>query len=630
MSFQGAWSARTNDNGHKGRDEPRIGVFVCHCGHNIAGYLDVAALVESARRLPHVAVATDSMFVCSDAGLAQIREAVASHSLNRVVVASCTPRTHEPLFQTACEEAGLNRYLFEFVNIRDQCSWVHMGDRFKATEKAKDMIRMGVAKAALLEPLVEIDLAVQPAAVVIGGGMSGITASLSLARRGFAVTLVEREPELGGTLRRLDKLYPTRADARTLLERRIGQVREEAHIEVLTSAEVRQVRGHVGDFELTVHCEQFGPDLPGGLDLPIQAGVLVVATGAEELKPTGLYGYGQDPRVITQQELEQRLAAGRELRSTGQEQISTRDMERGPGMGDTARGTLSPAPHTVVMIQCVGARNEIRSYCGRICCLTAMKNAMLLKESDPETEVHVLYRDIEVHGTHFEDYYGQARQLGVIFTRYTPDKPPQVNRDSVIVYDELLGARLGIPCDPDRHDLLVLSTPLVPRPGARELAKMLKVPVDEHGFFLEAHVKLRPVDFATDGIYVCGSAHWPAHLDETISQAYAAAARAATILSKDQIRASGVVATVDSSLCRGCQRCAEVCEFGAIDFAPLEPGPVLFGQPRQETDRTVAWVKPVLCKGCGACAVVCPTGAMRASHFTTEQVTAMIQAALRD
>jgi heterodisulfide reductase subunit A len=570
-------------------DAPRIGVFVCHCGHNIAGYLDVPALVDAARALPQVVWAQDSLFTCSDAGLAEIRQAIAEQDLNRVVVASCTPRTHEPLFQTTCEEAGLNRYLFEFVNIRDQCSWVHMDEEDRATQKASDLIRMGVAKAALLQPLEETELAVQPAVAIIGGGIAGMTAALSLAQRGFAVTLVEREPELGGLLRHLDRLYPTRTDASELLESHVTGVSEHPHIEVLTSAEVREVRGYIGSYELQVHSQQFG------MDLPVQAGVIVLATGAEEFKPLGMYGYGENPRVLTQQELELRLTSGE----------------------------LPARLSAVVMVQCVGARDGGRSYCGRICCLTAMKNAMVLKERNPGTEVYVLYRDIEVHGTHFEDYYGQARDLGVIFTRYTPQDPPQVAEERVIVYDEFLGARLGIP-----YDLLVLSTPLVPRPGARELARMLKVPVDEYGFFLEAHVKLRPLDFATDGVYLCGSAHWPAHLDEAISQAYGAAARAATILSKEQIRASGVVALVDEYLCRGCERCGDVCEFGAIEFRKLEQGAGIFGQPSQPGGRTVAQVNPVLCKGCGACAVVCPTCAMQSSHFTSEQVTAMVQAAL--
>ncbi len=577
-------------------ETPRIGVFICHCGHNIAGYLDVPVLVESARALPHVVFARDSLFTCSDAGLAEIRTAIAQHKLNRVVVASCTPRTHEPLFQAACEEAGLNRYLFEFVNIRDQCSWVHMAEPERATQKARDLIRMGVAKAILLEPLEGKELTVQPAAAIIGAGIAGMTVALSLAQRGFAVTLIEREPELGGLLRHLFKLYPTQSDARSLVEQYITEVNSHPHIEVFTSAEVREIRGFIGNFELIVHSD------PLGMDLPLQVGAIVVATGAEELKPVGVYGYGDDARIITQLELEQLLAA--------------------PPPRSPIPKTRAPTP-TVVMIQCVGARDDKRTYCGRTCCLTAIKNAILLKERDPRTEVYVLYRDIEVHGTHFEDYYAQARDLGVIFTRFTADRPPEVNRNRAIVYDELLGAHLGIP-----YDLLVLSTPLVPRPGARELARMLKVPVDEYGFFLEAHVKLRPLDFATDGVYLCGSAHWPAHLDEAISQAYGAAARAATILSKDQIHSSGVTSRVDEYLCRGCERCAEACEFGAIELVELKRNVGLYHQPGQPSSRLVAWVNPVLCKGCGACAVVCPTSAMHASHFTSRQVAAMVQAAL--
>ncbi len=594
-------------------DRPRIGVFVCHCGHNIAGYLDVPTLVESARGLPHVVLAHDSLFTCSDAGLAEIRSAITEHKLNRVVVASCTPRTHEPLFQAACEEGGLNRYLFEFVNIRDQCSWVHMAEGERATQKAVELIRMGVAKAALLEPLQESELGVQPAAVVIGGGMAGMTAALSLARRGFAVTLVEREAELGGTLRHLDRLYPTGVDARALIERHVAEVSDHPHIEVLLAADVRQIKGYIGNYELVIHSRQFR------MDLPVQAGVVIVATGAQEYKPEGLYGYGSDPRVITQQELEQRLRAGVTDDDLRNVHHASRAADRIPeGQPDPASATF----RTVVMIQCVGARDEARPYCGRTCCLTAMKNALRLKERDPSTEVYLLYRDIEVHGTHFEDYYAQARDAGVVFTRYTPQNPPQAADGRVMVYDELLGARLAIP-----YDLLVLSTPLVPRPGARDLAKMLKVPVDEHGFFLEAHVKLRPLDFATDGVYLCGSAHWPAHLDEAISQAYGAAARSATILSKDRIRSSGVVARVDEYLCRGCELCAGVCEFGAIEFVPVEGGGV-YGTPGQPASRTVARVNAVLCKGCGACAVVCPTSAMQASHFTTAQIMSMVQAAL--
>ncbi|HSJ59267.1 MAG TPA: CoB--CoM heterodisulfide reductase iron-sulfur subunit A family protein [Anaerolineae bacterium] len=602
------WSITQQQTARGPGDDPRIGVFICHCGHNIAGYLDVAALVASARSLPFVVLAQDSLFTCSDAGLNQIRTAIAEHGLNRVVVASCTPRTHEPLFQSACDEAGLNRYLFEFVNIRDQCSWVHMEDGERATRKARDLIRMGVARAALLQPLTETELAIQPAAAVIGGGMAGMTAAGSLARRGFSVTLIEREPALGGSVRHLDTLYPNRTSARKLVEAQVAAVRAEPQIEVLTSAEVTAVRGSIGHFELEVESRQYR------MKLPVQAGVVVVATGAEEWKPAGMYGYGHNPAVITQQELEERLSTG----------------------------DLPPDLRSVVMIQCVGARDAHHPYCGRTCCLVAMKNAMILKEGNPACQVHVLYRDIEVYGTHFEDYYAQARELGVVFTRYTPDRPPEVVGDQgragdkqtpvppgrVLVYDELLGATLAIP-----YDLLVLSTPMVPRPGARELAQMLKVPVDEHGFFLEAHVKLRPLDFATDGIYLCGSAHWPAHLDEAIGQALGAAARAATVLSKEQIRSSGIVSRVEESLCRGCERCATACEYGAIEFVDVTRSVEFLHRPMARGLETVhvkvARVNPMLCKGCGACAVVCPTSAMVASHFTGEQVAAMIRAALQ-
>jgi heterodisulfide reductase subunit A2 len=576
-------------------ESPRIGVFICHCGHNIAGYVDVPALVAAAGTLPNVVHARDSLFACSDAGLTEIREAIAAERLNRVVVASCTPRTHEALFQENCAEAGLNRYLFEFVNIRDQCSWVHMEDRERATQKAKDLIRMGVAKAALLQPLQEAQLNIQPTAAIVGGGIAGMTAALSLARRGFAVALIEREPELGGILCHLDVLYPTGRSAREVVNQYVTQIAEAPHIEVWTSAEVREVRGYIGNYELLVRSPRLG------MDLPVQAGVIIVATGADEYQPAGLYGYGEDPRVLTQKEMEGRLV----------------------------EDSLPVALSSVVMIQCVAARNELHSYCGRTCCLTAMKNAMLLKRRNPQTRVYVLYRDIEVYGMHFEDYYAQARELGVLFIRYDPKDAPRAGDGYAVVYDELLGARLRIP-----YDLLVLSTPLVPRPGARELAQKLKVPVDEYGFFLEAHVKLRPLDFATDGVYLCGSAHWPAHLDEAISQAYGAASRAATVLSKDQIQASGIVAQVQESLCRGCERCAEVCEFGAIDFVNREQEDGLWGpcpwNPREETgdSRRVARVNPVLCKGCGACAVVCPTSALQACHFTSEQITAMVRAAM--
>jgi len=555
--------------------EPRIGVFVCHCGSNIAGHVDVGAVAEYTRKLPDVVFVQDNMYTCSDAGLTEIRTAIASEKLERVVVAACTPRTHQPLFQEACREAGLNPYLFEFVNIRDQCSWVHMREPEAATRKAQDLVRMGVAKARLLQPLEEQEVPVEPSALIIGGGMIGMTAALNLANRGFEVKLVECEPELGGLLLRLDKLYPTQDGALPLAQARAAEVHRNSRIEVFTSAVLQDVKGFVGNFEAVIQDRE-------GRQSSFKVGGIIVATGASVFKPVGLYGYdGQ--RVITQLELEERFKSG------------AFDADR------------------VVMIQCVGSRIPERPYCSRICCTTAIKNAMEIKTHCPQAEVYILYRDTETQGTRYEAYYTRAREAGIQFIRYDLKRPPEVSEERVVVYDELLGAKLGIP-----YDLVVLSTPLVPREGAHELAQQLKVPVDEHGFFLEAHVKLRPLDFATDGIYVAGSARWPAHLEETITQAYGAASRAATILSKDRVKSSGVVAQVNEYLCRGCGRCVEVCEFGAPSLVEVSPGV------------EVARVNPVMCKGCGACASVCPTGAMTAMHFTDQQVTAMVRAALQE
>jgi heterodisulfide reductase subunit A len=451
---------------------------------------------------------------------------------------------------------------------------------------------MGVAKARLLEPLEEQEVPVEPVALVIGGGMIGMTAALNLANRGFEVKLVEREPELGGMMLRLDKLYPTREDALKVIQERIARVRQNDGIEVFTSSVVSSVKGFVGNYEVMIgkagdggagnseRTEGLGQSNDALIYRSAKVGAIIVATGAQVLQPEGMYGY-DGKRVITQLELEECFRAD-EL--------------------DVGR---------VVMIQCVGARCPERPYCSRICCTTAIKNALEIKDRCSDAEVYILYRDAETQGTRYEAYYGQAREAGIQFIRYGIERPPEVLEERVLVYDELLGAKLSIPCD-----MVVLSTPLIAREGARELAQLLKVPVDEYGFFLEAHVKLRPLDFATDGIYVAGTARWPSHLEETITQAYGAAARASTILSKELVKSSGIVAQVNEHLCRGCGRCVEICEFGAPSLEEISSG------------AKVARVNAVMCKGCGTCASVCPTGAMQARHFTDEQVTAMVRAAL--
>ncbi|UCD73443.1 MAG: CoB--CoM heterodisulfide reductase iron-sulfur subunit A family protein [Candidatus Bathyarchaeota archaeon] len=553
----------------------RVGVFVCHCGVNIGGVVDVPEVVEYSKTLPGVVYAERNLYTCSSDGLNGIKEAVQKYDLNRVVVASCTPRTHESLFKTTCEEAGLNKYLFEMTNIRDQCSWVHMHEPEKATEKAKDLVKMAVAKSLLNESQEELETEVKPAALVIGGGIAGMTAALSLANQGFQTHLVERESELGGMLRGLYKLYPTDADARALISQIVDDIKSNDMISVSTSTVVEDIKGYIGSYEVTVR----GSD---GLE-ELKFGTIIVATGAEELKPNDLYGYGKNERVITQLQLEEVLRENR--------------LEK---------------PEKVVMIQCVGAREEKgRSYCSRICCMTAIKNAAVIRDLSPETDVYILYRDLQTYGKDYEEYHRKTREKGVKFIRYSPETPPEVlpgpnGKVAVKVFHTVLGEELSIP-----SDLVVLSTPLVQHQDGRNLSPMLKVPLDSDGFFLEAHVKLRPVDFATDGIYLCGTAHGPKSIDETVAQAYAAASRASIPMSRGKVRAEAITSVVDEESCIGCGLCEEVCPFSAIRVEMTDKGRIA---------RTIT----ASCKGCGVCGAGCPQRAISMCHFTDEQLLAQV------
>jgi heterodisulfide reductase subunit A len=557
----------------------RIGVFVCHCGANIGRVVDVPDVTEYASGLADVVCAKHNLYTCSDAGLREIKENIKEYNLNRVVVASCTPRTHERLFRNTCEEAGLNKFLFQFVNIRDQCSWVHMQAPAKATEKAKDLVRMGVAKSRLLEPMEDIEIDVVPAAMVIGGGIAGMSAAKSFADMGISTYLIEREPQLGGMLNKLDVLYPSHVKAKDFIEPLKRAMLSHPKIEVLTSAQIKDIHGFIGSYEVTVS-RSTSKSLN---DLNVErstfnVGAIVVATGDQVHIPQGQYGYN-GRNIITQLELEQILADNK-----------IENLEN------------------VVMIQCVGARSEERKYCSRICCTEAVKNGVLLKEANPDIQVFILFRDIQTYTSGFEDYYFGARDKGVIFIRYSKDRPPEVTDSVVRVYDQLLGTQLGIP-----YDLIVLSTPLVPHDGAKELATMLKVPLDENGFFLEAHVKLRPVDFATDGIYLAGCAHWPAHIGEAISQAQAAASRAAIPLLNGRVQAEPIVSRVNEDLCIGCGLCESLCPFKAIQVEMIESG-------------RKASVITASCKGCGACGAACPQHAITMGHFTDTQIEAQIDA----
>lgn len=555
-------------------EETRIGVFICHCGKNIGGVVDVPALTEYAKELPDVVYAENNLYTCSEVGLSSIRENIREHNLNRVIVASCTPRTHEPLFRGACEAEGLNKYLFEFVNIRDQCSWVHMREPQEATEKAKDLIRMGVAKARLLEPLEEIKIDVAPEALVIGGGIVGMNAALNLANQGFQVHLVEKEKQLGGLLLNVNRLFINNMEAVELVNPIINRVKNHDRIKTYLGAKLKETSGFIGNFDVTL--EQ------NGTETKLKPGTIVVATGAKEFKPAGQYGYGDMPNVLTQLDLEQRMKEG---------------------LGDV---------NNVVMINCVGARVPERPYCSRFCCITAIKNAVLIKESNPKTNVWILHRDLMAYGVEFEEYYRQAMEQGVKFIRYSLERLPEIigegTAEKVKVYHQLLGREIELPCD-----MVVLAAPLVPHDDSIDISRMLKVPLDEHGFFLEAHLKLRPVEFATDGIFICGSARWPTDIAEGISQAYASSAKSAVPMRTGYVMPEAITSVVDEDICSGCGTCGALCPFEAIDYEDRDGG-------------RVAQVTIAQCKGCGVCGAACPSGAISMNHFKDQQIIAQIEA----
>jgi len=556
-------------------EEPRIGVFVCHCGINIGGVVNVPEVVEYVKTLPNVVYTEDNLYTCSQDTQERIREKIEEHNLNRVVVASCTPRTHEPLFRETIREAGLNIYLFEMANIRDQCSWVHMHEHEEATEKAKDLVRAAVAKARLLVPLPKPVISVTPVGLVIGGGLSGMTAALELAKQGFKVHLVEKENELGGHLRHIHYLLGSE-DPQERLRLIVRQVTENEKIHLSTGSEISNVEGYVGNFKTTLNCN--------GEKKEINHGIVIVATGAMEYRPTE-YLYGFDQRVLTQPELEEKLA-GRNFNAK-----------------------------TVMMIQCVGSRNGEHPYCSRICCSQAVKNALKIKELSPETEVYVLYKDMRTYGF-LEDYYREAASKGVLFIRYDDQHKPKVTKENgklkVAMWEPII--KTWIPMEPD---LLALSAATISNPDNEHIAQMLKVPLSKDGFFLEAHMKLRPVDFATDGIFLCGLAHWPKSIEESISQACAAAARAITILSKETLEVEGAVASVNEDLCSGCGFCEAVCEYGALEM-------------KEVNGKLRAHVIEALCKGCGVCGSTCPMGVISMLHFTDDQILAQVRAALKE
>jgi heterodisulfide reductase subunit A len=562
--------------------EPRIGVFVCHCGRNIGGFADVPSVVEYAKTLPNVVYAEDNLYTCSTDTQEKITQLIAEQDLNRVVVASCSPRTHEPLFRNTCRQAGLNEYLFEMANIRDQCTWVHMREPQKATQKAKDLVRMAVAKARLLEPLHKGTVKVNNEALVIGGGIAGMTAALNLAEQGFQVHLVEKEQQLGGNFRHIHSLL-NGDDPQQKLTEIIERVTSGPNIDVYLQSEVSGVEGSVGNFKSTIR--------HNGSEEEVSHGVVIVATGAEEYEPTE-YLYGKDPRVITQRTLEEWIY---------QDSSELKDAK------------------SVVMIQCVGSREEARPYCSRVCCSQAVKNAIAIKNIRPETAVYILYRDVRTYGL-LEQYYRQAREKGVRFIRYEEDQKPVVSANNgalrISCVDPILNMPINIDCD-----AVVLAPAIVPGEGVSEVSKLYKLPLNQDRFFMEAHMKLRPVDFATDGVFMCGLAHCPKSVEESIAQADAAAARAATILSKDQIELEATISQVVDENCDGCAYCIDPCPYSALTLIEY----MYKGNIKKTVERDGA-----LCKGCGVCMATCPKKGIFVRGFKLEQLGVMVEAALEE
>lgn len=558
-------------------DEFRAGVFVCSCGKNIAGFLDVPAVADYARTLPGVAFAETCTFACSEDAQRRIRSAVEEHGLNRVVVAACSPITHGPVFQQTCAEVGLNPGLFEMANIRNQCSWVHSSNHGPATAKAEDLVRMAVARADRLRPLPAQMVEVTPSCLVIGGGVAGMTAAVTLADMGIETYLVEREPVLGGKLNILSTLGPTDVPASDVREQLVRAVQQNPRIKVFLSTEVGEVEGYVGNFQVTLD------EGVGGAVTQLKVGTMIVATGYREVDLRGRYGYGDDPRVITQLELERRL----------------RD------------GTLG-APRSIVMVNCAGSMDAQNPACCRIGCAISVKNARMLHRAAPNASIFMLYQDLRVYGKGQEEYFTRmVEEVQPFRVRYDGERPPEVAKRGrglvVKVYDTLLREELAI-----EADLIVLTAALRGDAQTPRLRQMLKVSTDEQDFYNEAHAKIRPLDFNTDGVYLCGADHYPRSIPDTIAQAAGAASRAAIPLLRGKVTVEPIVAEVDLATCTGCGVCVPHCPYGAMTL---------------DTARGLLNIAEVLCKGCGTCVAACPSGALQQRGFSDSQVLAMIEAA---
>jgi heterodisulfide reductase subunit A len=563
-------------------EEPRVGVFVCHCGANIGRVVDVPSTVEYVKTLPNVVYAQEQLFSCATNSAREITDKIKEHGLNRVVVAACSPRTLEPLFRETLRDAGVNQYFFDMANIREHCSWVHSREKEVATRKAKDITRMSVARTRHLEPLQEIDLPVDKRALVIGGGIAGMTSALSIANQGHEVYLLEKNSELGGMARKIHSTLDG-MDVQAYVNELVTAVYRHRLVHVYTDAVIKETTGYVGNFITKVKSDLGQRE--------IRHGVTVIATGAEVYKPVE-YLYGQDDRVMTHLELEESIARS-------EDRVVNAD--------------------SLVMIQCVGCRNDDRNYCSRVCCSESIKNALKLKEIKPDMAIYILFRDMRTYGFQ-EDFYREAADKNITFIRYEPDDRPQVEAVeegggsplTVTVTDYILGSKIALSAD-----VIALAAAVVPPEGNRDISQLFTVSLDPDHFFKEAHVKLRPVEFSTEGVFLCGMAHYPKHIPETINQAYGAAGRALALLSHDHVTVSGSVCEVDVNKCMGCEECILACTYDAIEFRDTKQG-------------KKAVVNPVICKGDGLCNVKCPTSAIVLKHFTDEELMSQIDAAVPD
>jgi heterodisulfide reductase subunit A len=577
------------DTGQKGRvkeeeavdieeEEPRIGIFVCHCGINIGGVIDVKKVVDYAKNLPYVVEAQHNLFTCSESTQSIIEDTISKRKLNRVIVAACTPRTHEPLFRETCEKAGLNPYLFEMTNIREHCSWVHSHEKEKATEKAQELLRMAVAKSQNLRPLSRKTVPIEQKALVVGGGIAGICAALDISNQGIPTILVEKQPKLGGRLNDIATLSPINSQSSEFLNKMLTLL-DSSKVKVHKNCYIENIEGFVGNFDVTLKSKDKKSNKK---EHQFRVGAIVMAIGAEEFIPKSRFFYGKYPNIITNYELEKQLS-----------------QKKAPFKNKK-----------VSFILCVGARERDGNRgCSRYCCQVAIKQALELAEN--KCSVTVLYRDIRTFGKGAEEMYKKAALKGVDFIRYDEDRPPAIQKKGkfLAVYDTLLQEEIAIDCDN-----IVLVVPMAPPSDAEKFQDMLKIPRSEDGFFLEQHPKLAPLQTNTEGIFLCGCAQAPKNLSDTIAQASGAASQAIALLSRSTSEVEAAVAKVDENLCWGCGTCTEVCEFGAPGLTTVEE------------DISVSQINEALCKGCGTCAVLCPSGAITPLHFTRNQILSMIQA----